>query len=477
MVLSSVGCDLCEYVVSDKKNKKVREEWKSSCDLYRLRLVVVLLVDEIGWGIGYLPNQSVMSERGKMVLQCLTWIPHLVDQLVRSCITRKETVVSPLPDDVIIEILTRLPADFVLECRMVCTKWRKLISSPYFAEEHLKRVDQSTFVQLDCCISHLRKFNMLILDEAAQRGARLTKICVGSESSMTKYHPKLFGSCNGLLLFQGLMNRTTLFVSNPTTHEEITLSTPTQRGCPFGIFFHPTTRQYKLLFVQPVWQCYNYFIQTVGAKMWRQFTSFPYRPAWGVSAAISNGSLHWMVDHQYRRRYESGPCQHAIMVFNMDSENIRSMPHPGKIELLSIQNGELLLAWNSRGLFWYHLEYDFFVSQGRLIYSVGYLRLDSQNKRGRCCNEVGLDDGYRTVAITTYPCDTIPVTGKMKTIREPSQVLFAPSSPQLAVVETFTVDAHAGSWVTNELVCEDYEKEVIMALVYVGNGDDRKMKG
>ncbi|KAK2982165.1 hypothetical protein RJ640_008803 [Escallonia rubra] len=375
-----------------------------------------------------------------MVLQCLTWIPHLVDQLVRSCITRKETVVSPLPEDVIIEILTRLPADFVLECRMVCTKWRKLISSPYFAEEHLKRVDQSTFVQLDCCISHLRKFNMLILDEAAQRGARLTKICVGSESSMTKYHPKLFGSCNGLLLFQGLMNRTTLFVSNPTTHEEITLSTPTQRGCPFGIFFHPTTRQYKLLFVQPVWQCYNYFIQTVGAKMWRQFTSFPYRPAWGVSAAISNGSLHWMVDHQYRRRYESGPCQHAIMVFNMDSENIRSMPHPGKvchsiehtdmqllevkgclsfcyidkrhnlidiweledyanwawigkykvnldwdlkrypfefnlvncqIELLSIQNGELLLAWNSRGLFWYHLE----VNTVRKIQMTGMMHL------------------------------------------------------------------------------------------------------
>ncbi|KAK3017010.1 hypothetical protein RJ639_006576 [Escallonia herrerae] len=148
-------------------------------------------------------------------------------------------VVSPLPDDVIIEILTRLPADFVLECRVVCTKWRKLISSPYFAEEHLKRVDQSTFVQLDSCISHLKKFNMLILDETAQRGARLTKICVGSESSMTKYHPKLFGSCNGLLLFQGLMNRTTLFISNPTTHEEITLSTPTQRD---RAFEHPERR-------------------------------------------------------------------------------------------------------------------------------------------------------------------------------------------------------------------------------------------
>ncbi|KAJ4841326.1 hypothetical protein Tsubulata_039531, partial [Turnera subulata] len=58
-----------------------------------------------------------------------------------ACFNSKADVASalPLPDDVIIDILSRLPADHVLQCRRVCKRWRALTSTAYFAQLQLQR--------------------------------------------------------------------------------------------------------------------------------------------------------------------------------------------------------------------------------------------------------------------------------------------------------------------------------------------------
>ncbi|KAJ4822169.1 hypothetical protein Tsubulata_020775 [Turnera subulata] len=58
-----------------------------------------------------------------------------------ACFNSKADVASalPLPDDVIIDILSRLPADHVLQCRKVCKRWRALTSTAYFAQLQLQR--------------------------------------------------------------------------------------------------------------------------------------------------------------------------------------------------------------------------------------------------------------------------------------------------------------------------------------------------
>lgn len=43
------------------------------------------------------------------------------------------------PDDVVIEILTRIPACHLLKLRRVCRKWKDLISTQYFLNTHLFR--------------------------------------------------------------------------------------------------------------------------------------------------------------------------------------------------------------------------------------------------------------------------------------------------------------------------------------------------
>ena len=43
-----------------------------------------------------------------------------------------------------------------------------------------------------------------------------------------------------------------------------------------------------------------------------------------------NGALHWTVEHKYENEDDIPPCTGSVMIFNMDIEDFRSMPHPGK---------------------------------------------------------------------------------------------------------------------------------------------------
>uniref|UniRef100_M8C8H2 Uncharacterized protein n=1 Tax=Aegilops tauschii TaxID=37682 RepID=M8C8H2_AEGTA len=50
-----------------------------------------------------------------------------------------DTTVPHLPDDVLVEILVRLPARYIAGCRAVCRAWRSAISHPIFDRVHSSR--------------------------------------------------------------------------------------------------------------------------------------------------------------------------------------------------------------------------------------------------------------------------------------------------------------------------------------------------
>ncbi|GMP39815.1 hypothetical protein CsSME_00010505 [Camellia sinensis var. sinensis] len=89
-------------------------------------------------------NVSIMYRAqcpNTMVVQWLSWIPHLWGQLVCSDTLHKEGFIGLLPDEIIIDILSRLPTNCVLECRKVCKKWLALTSIPYFASKRAAKRD------------------------------------------------------------------------------------------------------------------------------------------------------------------------------------------------------------------------------------------------------------------------------------------------------------------------------------------------
>ncbi|KAJ4832903.1 hypothetical protein Tsubulata_048203, partial [Turnera subulata] len=82
----------------------------------------------------------------------------LIQILVGLFATRKnmkKAAFESLPDEIIIEILSRLPADFIVECRRVCKRWLVLTTTPAFAELQLMRA--TTVIVADCS-SHRNSF-------------------------------------------------------------------------------------------------------------------------------------------------------------------------------------------------------------------------------------------------------------------------------------------------------------------------------
>ncbi|KAI8531803.1 hypothetical protein RHMOL_Rhmol11G0164300 [Rhododendron molle] len=94
-----------------------------------------------------------------------------------------------------------------------------------------------------------------------------------------------------------------------------------------GFFFHPPTKDYRLLFIYPEGMDYKFYIYSLGGQLWRKLDNFPYQPC--SLAATLNGALHWMV-HPFRINDNDDICSNSIMIFNMDTEEFCSKPHPGE---------------------------------------------------------------------------------------------------------------------------------------------------
>ncbi|PSS28887.1 F-box protein like [Actinidia chinensis var. chinensis] len=236
-----------------------------------------------------------------------------------------------LPEEIIIDILSRLPADCVLKCRRVCKEWLALTSTPYFTKMHLKRAAPVIFVQsLQFGNLERDELDLFIFDKGDKEDKMMKKMRAGSMHIGVERMPILSGSCNGLLLFKPMFptNFALCFICNPVTWEQMTVRPPVCGGMLCGFFFHPLVKAIELLFMHPEGIGFQYFLYSLGDKKGRKTVAFPYWPTYSVNPVIVNGALHWMIKHDYKSA-EISHCKNVIMMFNMDT-GFCTLPHPGK---------------------------------------------------------------------------------------------------------------------------------------------------
>lgn len=226
-----------------------------------------------------------------MVLQYLTCIRRVWGKLV----DKKDDAI-PLPDEVIVDILSRLPADGVLKCRRVCRCWRNLTSTRYFADLHLQRSTPAIY-------GHVYDSDVgFIFDEVTQKDNKIASYtsCIAKEHSCW---PHLVGSCNGFLLFVPNITYTgsqAIFIVNPITCEQVLLTSSiqsSQSGFLCGKYFQRLTSEYKLLFVYQQGDHYQYLVRSVNVEAdWQDLASFSYKPLYENYACpvTVNGCLHWI---------------------------------------------------------------------------------------------------------------------------------------------------------------------------------------
>ncbi|KAJ4831490.1 hypothetical protein Tsubulata_004721 [Turnera subulata] len=285
-------------------------------------------------------------------------IPYLWKKLAGVFDKNKKTDFDSLPDEIIIDILSRLPADFIFECRRVCKRWQALTRTTFFVELQLVRATPTILTQCftggdSFCINFNNSKQTFCIAEKKGHLLRMRLLdCVLPEEKSTLYLPRILqpecwirSSCNGLILG----NKTTLdskkkfkfeyFICNPITLEEITFPKPWDKGDICGFYFHPMTKEYRILSTYLRGDCYQYVIINLPTFSRRELNDRFYcrpRSIYYDTPIIASGNLHWMVEHSYssqnlqlKTKFDNNPCANSILRFNIHTESVETMPHPG----------------------------------------------------------------------------------------------------------------------------------------------------
>lgn len=300
-----------------------------------------------------------------MALQCFGWIAHVLQDSsmggggwlfpfspnqTTKIKMRGDVAASrqQLPDDIIMEILSRLPAKRVIKCRRVCRSWKSLTSTQYFINLHLSRAAATPTI-FGWNRPEDRGCYTWDPTDYYYRRCKEWFIPYGIVSTR-KEDNELYSSCGGLLLFVAASPEKRCYVFNPVTKQEITVDFP---GFVRGFFYHPLKMEFNILYYRlrrnprnpppPPHHDGNeyYYIYTLNGhcrgrgRVWRKIKSppFDYKPNCD-SPKIFNRALHWISSWNYHNNDEvqgggggtSTTC--GVVIFDSITEEFFTRSHP-----------------------------------------------------------------------------------------------------------------------------------------------------
>uniref|UniRef100_A0A0E0GMS9 F-box domain-containing protein n=1 Tax=Oryza nivara TaxID=4536 RepID=A0A0E0GMS9_ORYNI len=245
-----------------------------------------------------------------------------------------------LPDDLLDEILLRLPARSILRCRAVCKAWRSRTSHPYFLRAHAARSRIIAAAVVYTAAFSLAQFRTTVSirplsdsdgdNDGDSSGAADPPRVVSSSSSATMWFvtcPFVLGSWDGVVCL----------VPRPSASFACTsVPPPATRGIVICGYAHPTTSRYHLLHADDAYP-YNHTAAAATVRIlrvgddnnaWRRIVirhpasveSRNYIRFGGAPPVILHGCLHWLVD--------SLSARPLLSVFDMEREEFRLMDAP-----------------------------------------------------------------------------------------------------------------------------------------------------
>ncbi|XP_058212354.1 putative F-box protein At1g32420 [Rhododendron vialii] len=249
-----------------------------------------------------------------------------------------------LPPEIVIDILTRLPAKVVGQCKCICKHWRALIEDPTFAELHHNRAKcRPDGCYLVISLSPAITFDKIDFFSVGYEGGSAQHLFTFPTQEKGWYHIKQ--SVNGLICGY-LMKPRTIFIVNPTTKEVFTLPQSSMpRGDSlffthprFSFGFDPSTKQYKVFNVSPnlhpsantefaEYSYYQYEIFTLGTHSWRKIDVVPPSPhfPFGFGGICVNGVIYW---RSTSTKPSSTIDKEVIVAFDLKEERFRVIPLP-----------------------------------------------------------------------------------------------------------------------------------------------------
>lgn len=240
-----------------------------------------------------------------------------------------------LPDELIVEILSILPAKSLLRCRLVCKSWLSLITSTKFKLMHLhnfNKLNPRYFVRRLDWFARQDWF-CVHFDNEAFTLDRGTQIEFPFFRSRVNLCFRIVGCCNGVVCLSDDDEDTSsldmIILWNPSIRRKLTLTLPMfysieseESFAVLGFGYDKMSDDYKVVslayddcsLIRPQVEVY-----TMKTGIWREvmfpnnLPCFYVRPSW--SQIFSNGCVHWIASDP-----TPGVSHYSILTFDISTE-------------------------------------------------------------------------------------------------------------------------------------------------------------
>ncbi|KAM7488526.1 hypothetical protein LguiB_026010 [Lonicera macranthoides] len=251
-----------------------------------------------------------------------------------------------IPQEIIDDILSRLPAKSLLRFKCVCKQWCSILSNPNFK----KRETVLVFAMLSSVENTL-------FYSINDKNATLKAFPVPWDTKKDGFDRRvsISNSCNGLLLVRFDYS---LFLFNPSTHyfvKVLTLNCLHDKDyrITMGLCYDESIDDYKAVIIRlprymPDYNDKLVIVASLKSKRWDE-VRFPFNVRFVMLGPVVNKRLHWAVhDLNYNDYF---PDKKKIIHFNPSSNKFGVLPSPkpkflnkNKIIGLGILEGSLCMA-------------------------------------------------------------------------------------------------------------------------------------
>ncbi|KAL8154750.1 hypothetical protein AgCh_000200 [Apium graveolens] len=296
----------------------------------------------------------------------------------------KVDICEPLPQELVTDILSRLPADSLYQCAKAYKDWNSFFSTHYFIHVlFLPRASPTIIVYRGC----LADDELFYLDGFGN-GCKITPITFKvNDDPCIRGCLRLSFSSFGLLFFTNPYLNYAVVV-NPETCEKIYLFHDCGGHTDIcGVYYHPIAKEFCVLLVSQFdGDDYIHFklLKERGPSCWTRLSSILYLPLTLVPPVYLNGALHWM-------RLHMTPCSDSIVLFSVVEEEFKLMPHPAVVPVLNLNGKSKML--------------DYLIlasSHSHSLYYLSYHIAENQECRCRYCWKIWIVCTQKCTTLTCF---------------------------------------------------------------------------
>ncbi|KAK7363690.1 hypothetical protein VNO77_05841 [Canavalia gladiata] len=250
-----------------------------------------------------------------------------------------EKTVHDLPQELIIEILLRLPVKSLFRFKCVCKSWLSLICDPHFAFSHYDHVSAAHTCRLVLSSPSASEFRSMDVDASLHDDSASAVLNFNFLPPQPRYKVKklkIVGSCRGFLLLNCYSN---FYVWNPSTHVHRLIVSrrvnSTFLRFLYGFGYDPSTDDYLVVLASYDPRSADWVagvdLFSLRANKWEQIEEsyFSYVNA-SVNfriGALLNVAIHWLV-------FLHDVSMTVIVAFDLTERSFSEIPLPDDLDFI-----------------------------------------------------------------------------------------------------------------------------------------------